>query len=416
MKKEDSDNKKFFTVEDIDYILSVIYSNDSDAVKAKKLYEFSDFRKLDKNIRAYRDERSKRLILTKEVLEQYKKYDAAGYFKEYKNTYKCSMLEFRERVESINRAYAIINSDASDYSKCESLLELYNSPYDLKKKYSLMIKNGQFDKKLDVCREALNHFDQIYNAFVEYRDRGIVSELKYINNNRSLYEIFPYAQYLINEYINSSLIYKSKFISEYGLDKDAFNFCVLAVRILDCDLYKKYLEKEDINKKRIFIANKETICDLAHGIETGILKDGTPFNVLEFVKRTPFKDSPYYSEVLHDFVSRNLPQYTIMILKYINDNNIPPFQAFGPLDKTTLNSVKTTINGVPITSEDNDIIFDYLEANDIPVVGITYRYVREKYLNGEITKSMVDETKKLQSNNKPIQRVLIPCVNVKKEA
>ena len=103
---------------------------------------------------------------------------------------------------------------------------------------------------------------------------------------------YEYAKFAIGHYIESSESYKENvFLSELGLDKDTFNFCVSTIEVLDVDLYKLFLEKKELNNKIRCVKNSETINNLANGINTGILSDGTQFDLLEFIIRIPFKRS-----------------------------------------------------------------------------------------------------------------------------
>ncbi len=78
--------------------------------------------------------------------------------------------------------------------------------------------------------------------------------------------------------------------------------------------------------------NAETITNLANGINTGILSDGTQFDLLEFIKRIPFKRSNNFTFALIDFMKRNNPDDMNTIIKYIYSNGLNTPSAFAPLD------------------------------------------------------------------------------------
>lgn len=141
---------------------------------------------------------------------------------------------------------------------------------------------------------------------------------------------------------------------------------------------------------------------------TGILSDGTQFDLLEFIKRIPFKRSNNFTFALIDFMKRNNPDDMNTIIKYIYSNGLNTPSAFAPLDFKEIYTTKTIINGVEITNADNNIIIDYLRVNNIPLIHKTYVLARTKYLNGEITTEMVQKQKEQLELNKIPTKVLIP--------
>lgn len=220
---------------------------------------------------------------------------------------------------------------------------------------------------------------------------------------------YEYAKFAIGHYIESSESYKENvFLSELGLDKDTFNFCVSTIEVLDVDLYKLFLEKKELNNKIRCVKNSETINNLANGINTGILSDGTQFDLLEFIKRIPFKRSNNFTFALIDFMKRNNPDDMNTIIKYIYSNGLNIPSAFAPLDFKEIYTTKTIINGVEITNADNNIIIDYLRVNNIPLIHKAYVLARAKYLNNEITTEMVQKQKEQLELNKTPTKVLIP--------
>ena len=239
--------------------------------------------------------------------------------------------------------------------------------------------------------------------------KGIIDNVRYVLSIQDYLQNYKYAKFAIGHYIESSESYKeSEFLSELGLDKDTFNFCVSTIEELDVDLYRQFLEKKEINNKIRCVKNAETITNLANGINTGILSDGTQFDLLEFTKRIPFKKSNNFTVVLIDFMKRNNPQDMNTIIRYIYGNGLNTPSAFAPLDLKGIYTTKTTINGVEITNTDNDIIIDYLTVNNIPLIHKTYVLARTKYLNGEITAEMVQKQKEQLELNKIPTKVLIP--------
>lgn len=366
-------NSGLITMKDINYMFNIINSNLSEEEKAIKLYSFCNLHSLISN----------------------------------RDLYNTLELEQVEKFKELIRVYR--DYEAKDYTKVEQLLSLFKSAEEFRKTYALFNKYGKKDERLSLARIALDNFDLLYTKFKEYEAKGIIDNVRYVLSIQNYLQNYEYAKFAIGHYIESSESYKeSKFLSELGLDKDIFNFCVSTIEELDVDLYKQFLEKKEINKKIRCVKNAETITNLANGINTGILSDGTQFDLLEFIKRIPFKSSNNFTFVLIDFMKRNNPDDMNTIIKYIYSNGLNTPSAFAPLDFKEIYTTKTIINGVEITNADNNIIIDYLRVNNIPLINKTYVLARTKYLNGEITTEMVQKQKEQLELNKIPTKVLIP--------
>lgn len=302
-------------------------------------------------------------------------------------------------MKDINYMFNIINSNLSEEEKAIKLYSFCN--------LHSLISNRDLYNTLEL--EQVEKFKELIRVYRNYEAKGIIDNVRYVLGIQDYLQNYKYAKFAIGHYIESSESYKeSEFLSELGLDKDTFNFCVSTIEELDVDLYRQFLEKKEINNKIRCVKNAETITNLANGINTGILSNGTQFDLLEFTKRIPFKKSNNFTVVLIDFMKRNNPQDMNTIIRYIYGNGLNTPSAFAPLDLKGIYTTKTTINGVEITNTDNDIIIDYLTVNNIPLIHKTYVLARTKYLNGEITAEMVQKQKEQLELNKIPTKVLIP--------
>ena len=156
------------------------------------------------------------------------------------------------------------------------------------------------------------------------------------------------------------------------------------------------------------MSNISTIKNLAIGIKTGILPDGTPFDLLEFLKRVPFKHSKNFLVTIIEFMEKNTSQEYNIMISYISKNKLNSPDAFTPLNIKSLYKIKTSVYGVDITNEDNDIIIDYLKVNNIPVINKAYLFARNKYLSGEISAETVKTQKEQLCKKMSKKKVLIP--------
>ena len=402
-------NSGLITMKDINYMLNIINSNLSEEEKAIKLYSFCNLHSLISNRDLYNTLELEQVEKLKELIRVYRNYEAKGLFKSAKNPYKCTLEEIALRLKKINSVFEIMNSDDKDYTKVEQLLSLFKSAEKFRKSYALFNKYGKKDERLSSARIALDNFDSLYTKFKEYEAKGIIDNVRYVLSIQDYLQNYEYAKFAIGHYIESPESYKeSEFLSELGLDIDTFNFCISTIEELDVDLYKLFLEKKEINNKIRCVKNSETITNLANGINTGILSDGTQFDLLEFIKRVPFKKSNNFTFTLIDFMKRNNPDDMNTIVKYVYSNGLNKPSTFAPLDLKGIYTTKTIINGIEITNTDNDIILNYLKVNNIPLIHKAYVFARTKYLNGEITAELVQEQKAQLELNKEPAKILIP--------
>lgn len=402
-------NSGLITMKDINYMFNIINSDLSEEEKAIKLYSFCNLHSLISNRDIYNTLELEQVEKLKELIRVYRDYEAKGLFKSAKNPYKCTLEEIALRLRKINKVFEIMNSDDKDYIKAEQLLSLFKSVERFRKSYALFNKYGKKDERLSSARIALDNFDSLYTKFKEYEAKGIIDNVRYVLSIQDYLQNYEYAKFAIGHYIESPESYKeSEFLSELGLDIDTFNFCISTIEELDVDLYKLFLEKKEINNKIRCVKNSETITNLANGINTGILSDGTQFDLLEFIKRVPFKKSNNFTFALIDFMKRNNPDDMDTIIKYVYSNGLNKPSTFAPLDLKGIYTTKTIINGIEITNADNDIILDYLKVNNIPLIHKAYVFARTKYLNGEITAELVQEQKAQLELNKEPAKILIP--------
>jgi len=397
------------SIKDVNYMLSIVNSDLSDEEKATKLYSFCNYYTILRNATMYQTlglDDAEKLEKLKAIYDDYNK---RGCFDLARNPYKCTLEEIELRLIKLNKAMEIVNSDINEYNKAEQLLELYQSAEELRKTYALFIKFGKKDARLDTARAALDNYDNIFNTFKTLEDKGVMGNVKYALSIKDYFDNYQYASFAIGHYITSSESYKEReFLNELGIDKETFDFCVSTIEELNIELYKQYEDKKQQNAKIRYMHNVMTITTLAEGINNGILPDGTPFDMLEFLKRVPFKYSKNFMPTITEFMKKNNPNEYNTIMSYIYSNRLHIGNVFSPLDTKALYQTKTTVNGIEITNQDVDTIIDYLKINNIPVISKAYILARTKYLNGEFTTESIREQKQELYQNRGKVKVLIP--------
>ena len=394
------------TIKDIHYMFSIINANISDEEKAIQLYSFCNDSNLINNIKLYDYLELEEINQLKKILEIYRIYEQKGLFKQLKNIYKCTLEEIALRLQKINLLNEKFSSNESDYKKIDFFLKLFASPEEFRKSYTLFIKFGKKDKRLDSAREALNNYEYLYNKLRVYELDGIIDDVRYLMSIENYQKNYSYAKFVIEYYINSSNSYKeTDFFSTLGIDKDIFNYCIETIEYLDKDLYNKFLMKKEENRKTRCLKISETLTNLAYGIKNNELPNGTPFDLLEFIKRIPFKKSKNFVNELVTFLERNNPQDKDIIINYLYLNKLHLPSALAPLDIKDIYTTKNIINGKELTNEDKNNIINYLKVNNIPLVNRAYSFAKMKYLNGEID---LETTKQVAILLKKKEITLIP--------
>ena len=129
-----------------------------------------------------------------------------------------------------------------------------------------------------------------------------------------------------------------------------------------------------------------TIKELAKGIKTGFLNDEISFNILEFIKRVPFKTSKDFVNTISSFMRRNCMEEYDTIMLYIYKNRLHLPSTFSEISIQNLYKTKY--------KKDIDIILNYMIENNIPLMAKSYLIVKEMYLNSELDIDKKEYTKK----------------------
>ena len=396
------------TIKEINYMYEILNSELEEKDKIAKLYSTCNYSNVCNSLAYCKLKNSDSREV--KMLTIIKKFYEDKFSKEHmqKNTkcYRCSLEEMELRLDKIVEALSIIRSNEKEYEKAYKLYNLYKSSQEFKRSYTFFIKYGEDDSRLEYAREALNNLDNIYNKYVEYENNGIMQDIVYFNRVKDYFINYNYAKFILDYYVESPNSYRDNILlPELGIDKKIFEFCAKTIEELDCNLYKEYLDKREINKKIRFIKNKVTIQELAVGIRTGFLPNGEKFDTLEFIKKTPFKGKDFANIIAEFMKTSHMPEFEI-VMNYINNNKLHLPSTFKEIDINELYNIKIIVGNRELTKEDIDYIIEYLNLNNIIITNKTFTLARNKYLNGEIN---IEEIKK--SNKKEFkERILIPTI------
>lgn len=315
--------------------------------------------------------------------------------KEKIRKYKNTKMQLVEKLSKLQKLINILDSDLKDYKKMMEMCRIYNSTEKFRSSYQLIYNFGKEDP---MFKGYIERFDDIYSFYKKNEENGVLENVNYILSIEKHLDNYLKAEQIINLYINDFDSYKQHdFLSNLHITDKDFIFFTEVIKVLNPILYKKYEEKKELNKKVRFLANKKAIESLSIGIEKGFLEDGTTFNLLEFIKRIPFKENKNFISILAEFMEKNTPNEFKNIMRYIYTNKLNSKNFNKPLDINFLYSSKTIYKGRLLTKEDINAILKYMNANKIPLITKAYLLVREEYVDGLLN---IDETNKQKGHVK----------------
>lgn len=397
------ERKHLLTDEEINKLLTIINSDLQDFEKAQQLRVICKGSVLLNNINKYETTDFKKAVILKRVLSYYEKYENLGYMKIHYTPYKCTPEELNVRKEKLIKLSQALNSNLSEYNKAMIVFGLYKDSEVFRRSYSLFIKLGASDPRLDSIREELKNVDYYYNKIKEYERLGYLIDYRYYQKTTDYRENYPYAKYIITQYLNANSYNFHDFLENYGLTETTFNICLETLKELDVDLFNQYQEKHQINENILLMHNIEIFKDIYLGITTGYLKDGTEFNAFEFFKRLPISSNGALYTNLTKYFVHNKIEGLNLILNYVCLNNFQVAEVTKTLDFAQILNKHNNNPSLDITVIRT--ILSYLELNKVPINRITYNYVKNMYLNNEFNDQDIQEQ---QNKIKSQKKTLIP--------
>lgn len=395
-------NQDILLVDDAYLLLEIattMYKDDEEYL-AQKLYRICNYTKLNKSIEYYKYLGLEELYLLQKIKTIYDKLDKKGYFPFNNNIYRCSTEEIEIRLLKINKLWATFNETTNPYIRIRTFLDMFESIEKFRKSYTQFVRYTFKDNLTRRAHIALTNFEKMYNTLIKYEEKGLFTEVTYLMKVEEYNKSYNEARYIIKSFLNATS--KSEFLKEHYLTEDQLSYYAEVIDELDVELSKKYQEKANILSKE---KNKElikTYNDLAVGIKTNILPDGTPFNILEFLKRVPFIDredvslrttGKFYAQTLK-YLRENPELDYGTITTYIRMQRLNDKSAFRPISKETIYSSKIRLQNKYLNNEDKTNIIDYIELSNLPLVYKVYSVVKKMYISGEITQKDIEDLRK----------------------
>lgn len=335
--------------------------------------------------------------------------------KQQDRKYGSTLEQLIEKTKKLDDIISIINSDLLEFDKAYQLYKLYNNSNKFKSTYSMIYKYGKIDP---MFKGKINYFEYIYQIYLDYENKGYFEAAKAISKIEIYLVNYDNALRIISTFMDLDFDYDfGEFLNDMEIDEKDFNFCIKTIRCLNPKLLEDYELKLKENKLNRYLNNIEICRNVANGIKTGYLFDGTKFELLDFWRLMPFKNktgvmadffecrefipnivySPRWINRIYNFTKEVLPDDAKIIYDYARNNKISDCTCLTELELKYLfgsikNVKKTIVDGngqkyeivVDLNTTDFNNMVRYMRDNKIPLMLETFTLVFEKYINGEI--------------------------------
>ena len=329
--------------------------------------------------------------------------------------YCCDKDKVILKANNLKKIIEIINSNLEDFDKAYQLYGLYKSAEQFRSSYSIIYKRGRED---ELFKGNIEYFDAIYKLYFKYESLGYFGAACEIKKIEKYLIDYPKATYIIKSYIALDFNYDFlKFLIDNKITEKEFEFHLKTLEILNPELLEQYKKSCEEKKRQRYLNNIKVCEDVANGIRTGYLSDGSEFDILDYWRLMPFKNkpgitaeflecrnihpnieySPTWINRIYNFTKLAVPEDAQIIYNYARENNlwkstqtteIDLKQLFGNITRVkrlvtdnegNLYEIDTNLN-----LEDFNNIINYMKVNEVPLMLESFLLVFDRYVNGEI--------------------------------
>lgn len=174
----------------------------------------------------------------------------------YKSTYKlynCNEAEFNKRLNVLRKMIEIFNDDNnSEQDKAYKLFDLCNKVSTFEQKYELLLWNGSDDPRLKGVREYINILLIKLNEYKELGYEKSAAQARVLGIEKCKKAIL-----VVNSYLECQFYTEENILKELGITDFEFEEHIRKVRIVDYELYMKYLNKKAMNPRKLYKCGEE---------------------------------------------------------------------------------------------------------------------------------------------------------------
>lgn len=317
-----------------------------------------------------------------------------GAIKEYYGDFKngqFSEKNMKKRLYELVYLNTLYENDVLNEKTYYPIFKKLTTRYEDNNYYSYLKKSKNLDLADEEIQRALKNVEEIDKNISQFHEGQTLKNLKYRKTiekfleEDNYLENYNYSEVVVNNYINYDKSYlKYKFLNKSGINSDTFDSCVKIIKFLNPELYEKYEEKKEQNEKKLPVVIKSSFSNLAYAIVNGEFRDGSEFNLLEFYKKIPLKNSGVGG--INQYLNKNFGFDSLeynSIMKYIHKNNVY-FTWQNEQQAKKNNGENHVVNGININNQLIHSVYNYMKNNDYPNLRSVYSIILDKAINGEI--------------------------------
>ena len=296
----------------------------------------------------------------------------------------------------------LFTNQGNEIIRFDTMLNLFKNPSEMLNDYNYVV-NQINSKSLEYVMPSENNFKKYYAEFQKNFDGEIHKFVQdAYKDDLAWQEKNKFAVYIITEYLNSSDSFKiMDFYIKYNLNDDIFNKLKELVKTNNPNLYRKFISQYKKNQELFFNYNIEIIKDLNYAIQNGLFIYGNTFDVIEFIKYVPFKESKNFYNQIKVFIEKNKLENEDNILEFIKSNHLDEPDAFKIYDYNFIINQCDSANNNAISYIDAKTILDYLTRRDVPLYKSAINYACEVFLSNNLAKDIFSKNTnvKVRKNN-----------------
>lgn len=330
--------------------------------------------------------------------------------------YRCSQSIFDEKIEKLRQAIEIIKSnhkapiisnDVVDFDQVYALYKLFPNSTEFSKRFTIVKNLGMDDPRISDCYSWI---DTVYNVLKRYDELGFDEVAKAIKGFERDLPAFEEAREKVAGYVETERCYQTDILDELNIEQKVLDRYANKMKYKYPKLFLEYTTRVQENKLECYYNDIARFEDIAKAIEKGYFDDGTELNVLEFWRRTPLKKDSNDTMNLYNQINPSIKGWcknfrsrveiftkaTLseeqhnLIMNYMYSNGIYNTNRLTEHDIRYRYGRMRIFLGVELTDEDFEYMIKYIKVSGLYFSYDIYLKVLDEYLNGRLTKEMID--------------------------
>jgi len=318
-----------------------------------------------------------------------------------------------EKLANLKSLICIFSLNTDDYTKALMMCKIYKTKDSFRQAFLFAFKGGFIDYRFI---PYLTQIKEIYTYYKYLYSKGIIRKANETLLAQNYLDSYPVVSKVLISFMESNRLHELPLLlQEHNITLKEYELYLKIAEKLNPNLYQKYLEKEILDK---YNATVDAFKNIAYGIKTGYLLDGTPFNKLAFWLRVPFK---YDKGVEHEFnmyrkmnpsilhansfrtrigafTEATMKEDSKVIMNYIVKNKLYYFNSvtksdlkkmfYGTSNIKKTDSVSGKVVEIQFTPTDVTENIQMMEENNYPFLLEIFHILREELINQKANEAL----------------------------